>query len=69
VDLHLSSVGSSRERILQATILLGDMAHFDEMNAVWGAWITRDHTPGRACYQATLNRPTLGIEIIIVAAR
>lgn len=69
VEQHLVSVGSGKDRILQATILLGDMADFDEMNSVWDAWIPQGHTPGRACYQAKLNRPALGVEVIIVAAR
>ncbi|MGR7994553.1 RidA family protein [Xanthobacter sp. ZOL 2024] len=69
VERHLASVGSSKERILQATILLGDMASFDEMNSVWDAWIPQGHTPGRACYEAKLNRPALGVEVIIIAAR
>ncbi|MBS7588483.1 RidA family protein [Ancylobacter defluvii] len=69
VDAHLASVGSSRERILQATILLADMKDFDEMNSVWDVWVPQGSTPARACYEAKLNRPALGVEVIIVAAR
>jgi enamine deaminase RidA (YjgF/YER057c/UK114 family) len=69
VDAHLASVGSSKERILQATILLADMKDFDEMNGVWDAWVPQGHAPARACYEARLNRPGLGVEFIIVAAR
>ena len=69
IDAHLASVGSSKERLLQATILLSDMADFDEMNAVWDAWVPEGNTPGRACYQAKLNRAALGVEVIVTAAR
>ncbi len=69
VEQHLTSVGSGKERILQATILLGDIKDFDEMNAVWDAWVPAGHTPSRACYEAKLNRAALGVELIVVAAR
>ena len=69
VEKHLASVGSGKDRILQATILLGDMKDFDEMNSVWDSWIPQGHTPGRACYEAKLNRAALGVEVIVVAAR
>jgi len=69
VDAHLASVGSDKSRILQATILLSDMADFDEMNSVWDEWVPQGHTPGRACYQAMLNRKELGVEVILIAAR
>lgn len=69
VERHLQSVGSSKNRILQATILLCDMKDFDEMNSVWDAWVPEGNAPGRACYEAKLNRPALGIELIVIAAR
>lgn len=69
VEKHLVAAGSSKARMLQATILLSDMADFDEMNAVWDSWVPEGHTPGRACYEAKLNRPALGVEVIVIAAR
>ena len=69
VEQHLASVGSGKVRILQATILLGYMKDFDEMNSVWDNWIPAEHTPGRACYEAQLSRAALGVEVIVVAAR
>lgn len=69
IDVHLASAGSSKEKILTATILLTDMADFEEMNAVWDAWVPSGQAPGRACYETRLNRDALGVEIIVVAAR
>ena len=69
IDGHLAEAGSSKEKILSATILLTDMGTFDEMNAVWDAWVPPGQAPGRACYEARLNREALGVEIIIVAAQ
>ncbi len=45
------------------------MASFDEMNTVWDAWVAPGQAPGRACYEAKLNREALGVEIIVVAAQ
>lgn len=69
IDTHLAAAGSTKENILQATILLTDMAGFDEMNSVWDAWVAPGQAPGRACFQAPLNRPGLDVEVIVVAAR
>lgn len=68
VDSLLEQAGSSRERILQATIWLADMSDFDEMNAVWDAWVPEGHAPARACGEARLARPELRVEIIVTAA-
>ena len=68
VEALLEQAGSSRDRILQATIWLADMADFAEMNAVWDAWVPEGHAPARACGEAKLARPDLRVEIIVVAA-
>ena len=68
VDALLHQAGSSRERMLQVIIWLADMADFDEMNAVWDAWIPQGHAPARACGEAKLARPELRVEIIVTAA-
>ena len=68
VDALLAQAGSSPERILQAIMWLSDMADFDEMNAVWDAWVPRDHAPARACGEARLAREALKVEIIVTAA-
>lgn len=64
----LEQAGSSPDRILQAIVWLADMADFDEMNAVWDAWVPAGHAPARACGEARLARPELRVEIIVTAA-
>ena len=64
----LGSVGSSKNRILSATIWLADMTDFAEMNSVWDAWVELGHEPARACGEAKLASPELKVEILIVAA-
>jgi len=68
VDALLAQAGSSRERMLQVVVWLADMGDFDEMNAVWDAWVPEGHAPARACGEARLARPELKVEIIVTAA-
>ncbi|QFU17169.1 RidA family protein [Microvirga thermotolerans] len=64
----LAEIGSDRSRILHATIWLADMSHFDEMNAVWDAWVVPGEAPARVCVESKLADPGYGLEIQIVAA-
>ena len=68
IDALLADAGSDREHILQAIVWLSDMADFNEMNAVWDAWVPNGHAPARACGEARLARDALRVEIIITAA-
>ena len=68
VDRLLREAGSSRDHILQAIVWLADMADFDEMNAVWDAWVPRGSAPARACGEAKLADADLRVEIIVTAA-
>jgi enamine deaminase RidA (YjgF/YER057c/UK114 family) len=68
IEALLEKAGSSPDRILQAIVWLADMADFDEMNAVWDAWVPEGHAPARACGEAKLARPALKVEIIVTAA-
>jgi enamine deaminase RidA (YjgF/YER057c/UK114 family) len=69
VDALLKEAGSDNAQILQAVIWLADMADFEEMNAVWDAWVPEGHAPARACGEAKLARPEFTVEIIVTAAR
>ena len=68
VDALLTQNGSSKSRVLQATIWLADMANFAEMNAAYDQWIDPKNPPARACGEAKLATPDYQVEIIIVAA-
>ena len=69
IEALLAEVGSTKDDILQAIIWLDDMADFQEMNAVWDAWVNDGHEPARACGSAHLASPELKVEIIVTAAR
>ena len=68
IEQSLTEIGSDRSKLLQATIWLTDMASYDEMNAVWDAWVMPGHTPARACVQAGLADPEFALEIQVIAA-
>jgi enamine deaminase RidA (YjgF/YER057c/UK114 family) len=68
IEQSLSEIGSDKSKLLQATIWLTDMASYDEMNAVWDAWVVPGHTPARACVQARLADPDYALEIQVTAA-
>ncbi|MEH3107394.1 MAG: RidA family protein [Sphingomonas fennica] len=69
VDDLLARAGSSKDRILTATIWLADMADFAAMNAVWDDWVDRANPPARATGEAKLAAPGYLVEVIVTAAR
>ena len=68
VDELLETAGSSRDRILSATIYLSDMADFKALNEVWDNWVPEGTAPARACVQAQMASPELLVEISVIAA-
>lgn len=68
IDGHLADAGTSRHRLLSATIWLSDMSKKDELNAVWTKWIDRASAPARACIGAELSSASTLVEIMVTAA-
>ena len=69
IERLLAEAGSDKTKILSATIYLADIATFEEMNAVWDAWVASGHAPGRAAVEAKLAAPVYTVEIACIAAR
>jgi enamine deaminase RidA (YjgF/YER057c/UK114 family) len=69
IDRLLSAAGSSKSKVLSATIWLADMATFADMNGVWDTWVEPGNTPCRATVEARLATPAYKVEIMMVAAR
>jgi enamine deaminase RidA (YjgF/YER057c/UK114 family) len=67
IDKLLASVGSDKTKLLKANIWLADIRRFDEMNAVWDAWVAKDNPPARATVEARLARPGNLVEIMVEA--
>jgi enamine deaminase RidA (YjgF/YER057c/UK114 family) len=68
IDALLEEAGSDKSKILSANIWLGDINGFEEMNAVWDAWVSPGNAPARATVEAALARPRNLVEIMVVAA-
>jgi enamine deaminase RidA (YjgF/YER057c/UK114 family) len=69
IDRYLAKAGTGKSKLLSANIWLTDMATFNEMNAVWDAWVAPGNTPARATVEAKLAAPGYKIEIMLTAAR
>lgn len=69
VEALLKKGGSAKSHILSVQIWLADMADFDEMNAVWDAWVDPKNPPARACGQVPLAAPEYRVEILVTAAQ
>lgn len=68
IDELLSAAGTDKSKLLSATVWLADMRGYDEMNAVWDAWVDRSNLPARATVEAKLAGPRYLVEIAGIAA-
>jgi enamine deaminase RidA (YjgF/YER057c/UK114 family) len=68
IDGFLAQAGTDKTKLLSANIWVTDMAKFNEMNAVWDAWVSPGNTPARATVEAKLASPDYLVEIMAVAA-
>ena len=69
IDGLLASAGSSKSKLLSATVWLANMGTYDDMNAAWDAWVDPANTPARATVEARLASPKYLVEIAVIAAR
>ena len=67
IDRLLALAGSSKQKILTATIYLADVASFADMNRAWEAWVPADAKPARATVEASLVAPQYKVEIQVTA--
>ena len=68
IDDLLGQAGTSKANLLSTVIYLADIRTFDEMNAVWDAWVDPANTPARATVEAKLAQKKYLVEIAVVAA-
>jgi enamine deaminase RidA (YjgF/YER057c/UK114 family) len=68
IDRQLAEVGSGRDRLLQVTIYLTDLANLSAFNALWERWLPSGSAPSRACVRAELAAPDLAVELVLTAA-
>jgi enamine deaminase RidA (YjgF/YER057c/UK114 family) len=68
IDELLGAAGSSKANLLSTVIYLADIRGFEQMNAVWDAWVSPGNTPARATVEARLANPKYLVEIMVVAS-
>ncbi|QRM28030.1 RidA family protein [Microvirga sp. VF16] len=68
IEQSLIEIGSDKAKLLRATIWLADISFYDEMNAVWDAWVVPGQAPARACVESRLADPDYKLEIQVIAA-
>ncbi|PWU21444.1 MAG: hypothetical protein C5B48_11335 [Candidatus Rokuibacteriota bacterium] len=69
IDGLLATAGSSKSKLLSATVWLANMGTYDDMNAAWDAWVDPANTPARATVEARLASPKYLVEIAVIAGR
>ncbi|MEZ0168843.1 RidA family protein [Microvirga sp. TS319] len=69
IDKLLAEAATDKSKILMTNIWLTDMATFQEMNAVWDAWVSPGNSPARATVEAKLAGPQFKVEIAVIAAK
>jgi enamine deaminase RidA (YjgF/YER057c/UK114 family) len=68
IDAVLAQAGTSKSRILSATVYMADASLKDAMNAAWMAWVDAENLPTRTAVGAALTPGTM-VEITVCAAK
>jgi len=69
IDRLLAKCGTSKSKVLTATIWVTDIRNRAPMNEVWTAWVGPKSMPARACIEAKLADSAWLVEIMVVAAK
>jgi enamine deaminase RidA (YjgF/YER057c/UK114 family) len=69
IDRLLAKCGSSKSKVLSATIWVTDIRNRAPMNEIWTAWVDPKNLPARACIEAKLADPKALVEIMVIAAK
>ena len=67
LDAILNAAGSSRDRVIRATIFLASMDDFSVVNEAYAAFFG-EHRPARACVEASRLPKDALVEISCIAA-
>ena len=67
LERQLSTAGSGKSCLLQATVYLADIRNKQAMNLIWCNWfVDRDSWPQRACVGVELD-PGYLVEVVVTA--
>lgn len=68
IESLLAEAGTDKSKLIFANVWLSDISTFEQMNAVWDAWVVPGQPPARACVESQLAFPQLKVEIAVVAS-
>ena len=68
IDTLLAKAGTDKTRLLHVQMWLDDMRDFDEVNAVWDAWMPKEHAPARSSGESRMAKAGMLVELICTAA-
>jgi len=68
IDESLALCGTTKSRILSATIYLADVTRKAEFNRAWDQWVDAKNPPMRACIGVAIEPPHV-VEVVITAAK
>ena len=68
LDAVLARCGTSKRKLLTATVYCADSRHFDEVNTRWDAWVPWHDPPGCQYVVAKLRKREHKISIQVAAA-
>lgn len=69
IDALLAAHGSSKDRILSATIYMTDLSMKPALNEVYKAWLGPRHLPARAGIGVADLGPGVLVEVMVIAAK
>jgi enamine deaminase RidA (YjgF/YER057c/UK114 family) len=69
IDKLLAEAGTSKSRMLTATIWVTDMRDKAKMDEAWISWVDAKNVPARACVEARLGSPDTLVEIMVQAVK
>jgi enamine deaminase RidA (YjgF/YER057c/UK114 family) len=69
IDDLLAQVGSTKDRLLTATVYTSDFSQKEGMNEAWLEWLPADVLPTRATVGVADLGPNTLVEIVVTAAR
>ncbi len=68
IDESLALCGTSKSKVLSATIYLADVTTKPEFNRAWDEWVDPENPPMRACIGVAIEPPHL-VEVVVTAAK
>ena len=68
IDKQLTEIGTTKDKLLQATVYLRDINDFAGFNEVWNEWVVPGCPPARTAVMAAQSRQNNLCEVTVIAA-